>query len=252
MEHNVNDPPQDTQLFNQSSVENEEPYDPDANVVIPPSSQPAQSPAQYRSAPQVSEQNPALAGESVESNSELVSEQASTQQVVLEQQSVPLDPQVSNPPPFDQIVDQSTDSFQDMKQSDPAELSFDSLAENRPPNSAHAQESAASSGQDPYRFHETNAVHYSSPSAALAQCPAQSRLFIGNLATEKTSKEELASIFVKYGNILEISLKSSYGFIQFDTSSALEMAIQNENGRLVGGLRLGKSSLECKSFNIRL
>jgi RNA recognition motif-containing protein len=59
------------------------------------------------------------------------------------------------------------------------------------------------------------------------------------LATEKTNREEIASIFVKYGNILEISLKGSYGFVQFDNHVSCENAINSENRRLVGDLKLG-------------
>lgn len=44
------------------------------------------------------------------------------------------------------------------------------------------------------------------------------RLFIGNLPVEKTSKAELEGIFSRYGTILEVSLKASYGFIQYETA----------------------------------
>ena len=69
--------------------------------------------------------------------------------------------------------------------------------------------------------------------------PQDARLFVGNLAVEKTSMEELAQVFVKYGNILEISMKQSFAFVQFDNAAACTMAIQCENHRMIGDLRLG-------------
>lgn len=66
------------------------------------------------------------------------------------------------------------------------------------------------------------------------------RLFLGNLASEKTSKEELRDIFGKYGNIIEDPvLRRSFGFIQYDSSTAALEAIKGEQGRILGGLHLG-------------
>eukprot|EP00005_Dracoamoeba_jomungandri_P010900 CAMPEP_0174275144 /NCGR_PEP_ID=MMETSP0439-20130205/59668_1 /TAXON_ID=0 /ORGANISM="Stereomyxa ramosa, Strain Chinc5" /LENGTH=617 /DNA_ID=CAMNT_0015367225 /DNA_START=561 /DNA_END=2411 /DNA_ORIENTATION=- len=65
------------------------------------------------------------------------------------------------------------------------------------------------------------------------------RIFIGNLATEKTSHAELREIFSKYGRITEdIVLRKSFGFVQFATPEAARDAIKGENGRLIGGLRI--------------
>lgn len=70
--------------------------------------------------------------------------------------------------------------------------------------------------------------------------PPNSRLFMGNLASERTHAQEIAQIFTQYGNILEISLKGSYGFVQFDNADSCRNAIVGENRRLVGDLKLGK------------
>ena len=54
------------------------------------------------------------------------------------------------------------------------------------------------------------------------------RLFIGNLATDKTSKEEVDSIFRRYGNILDVSFYRSFGFVQYDSERAVMDAIKGE------------------------
>lgn len=65
------------------------------------------------------------------------------------------------------------------------------------------------------------------------------RIFVGNLASERTSRDELREVFKKYGDIVDIVLRKSFGFVQFDTPEAAMKAIEGENGRLVGGLHLG-------------
>lgn len=46
-------------------------------------------------------------------------------------------------------------------------------------------------------------------------------------------------MFAPYGNILEIVLKGSYGFVQFDNPEACRRAMENEAGRKVAGLSIG-------------
>jgi nuclear polyadenylated RNA-binding protein 3 len=58
---------------------------------------------------------------------------------------------------------------------------------------------------------------------------ANSRLFVGNLPAN-FSKESLFRIFHVYGTILQISLKNTYAFIQFDNSASVEAAIAKEYG----------------------
>lgn len=70
--------------------------------------------------------------------------------------------------------------------------------------------------------------------------PENCRVFIGNLASEKTSPEELKAIFGKYGNIVEEPvLRRSFGFIQYDNPVSVRKAIESENGRQIGGMRIG-------------
>lgn len=69
--------------------------------------------------------------------------------------------------------------------------------------------------------------------------PEGSRIFIGNLASEATSKKELRAIFEAYGPVDEVILHESYGFIQFHTPEAAANAIGKESGRSIGGRRIG-------------
>ncbi|CAG8477580.1 4377_t:CDS:2 [Ambispora leptoticha] len=54
--------------------------------------------------------------------------------------------------------------------------------------------------------------------------PVGSRLFLGNLSTHSTSKQELFDIFSPYGEILQISIKNSFGFVQYDNPERLEVS----------------------------
>jgi len=72
------------------------------------------------------------------------------------------------------------------------------------------------------------------------QYPNNCRIFLGNLASEKTSRAELFDIFGKYGNIVEdIVLRRSFGFVQYDNPQSAMAAIQGENGRIIGGIKVG-------------
>jgi RNA recognition motif-containing protein len=74
----------------------------------------------------------------------------------------------------------------------------------------------------------------------ISKYPPNSRIFIGNLPSEKTSKAELQQIFSKYGKVEDVILRRSFGFIQFDSTEAAMRAIQGEQGRIIGGLKTGK------------
>jgi RNA recognition motif-containing protein len=74
----------------------------------------------------------------------------------------------------------------------------------------------------------------------IPQRPPNCRIFLGNLASERTSKEELQRIFSKYGEIVEdIVMRRSFGFIQYDNPDSASAAIAGENGRMIGGMRVG-------------
>lgn len=70
--------------------------------------------------------------------------------------------------------------------------------------------------------------------------PPNCRIFIGNLASEATSKEELRSIFIKYGEITEDPIiRRCFGFIQYDNEESTQRAMKKENGRQIGHRKIG-------------
>ena len=56
--------------------------------------------------------------------------------------------------------------------------------------------------------------------------PPNSRLFVGNLASERVTKEEMEELFGKYGHIIEVSMHPSFGFVQFSSPAAAKAAME--------------------------
>ncbi|KAL8681279.1 MAG: hypothetical protein Q9186_002590 [Xanthomendoza sp. 1 TL-2023] len=68
--------------------------------------------------------------------------------------------------------------------------------------------------------------------------PAGSRLFVGNLYSEKVTKRDLFFVFHRYGRLAQISIKNAYGFIQFHLASCSSGAIQGEQGSTIRGRKI--------------
>ncbi|KAI9643589.1 nuclear polyadenylated RNA-binding protein 3 [Ciborinia camelliae] len=68
--------------------------------------------------------------------------------------------------------------------------------------------------------------------------PKGSRLFIGNLPSEKLTKRDLFHVFHKYGEIAQISIKQAFGFIQFHDAAACYKALEMEQGKEVRGRQM--------------
>ncbi|KAH7382866.1 hypothetical protein BKA64DRAFT_582931 [Cadophora sp. MPI-SDFR-AT-0126] len=68
--------------------------------------------------------------------------------------------------------------------------------------------------------------------------PLNSRLFIGNLPSEKVTKRDIFHVFHPYGKIAQISIKQAYGFVQFHDSTACFAALDREQGAEVRGKRM--------------
>ncbi|KAL1995064.1 hypothetical protein VTN49DRAFT_1251 [Thermomyces lanuginosus] len=68
--------------------------------------------------------------------------------------------------------------------------------------------------------------------------PQGSRLFVGNLPTERVTKRDLFHVFHKYGTITQISIKQAYGFIQFTDANACRQALQEEQGGVIRGRKI--------------
>ncbi|KAF2144552.1 uncharacterized protein K452DRAFT_295986 [Aplosporella prunicola CBS 121167] len=68
--------------------------------------------------------------------------------------------------------------------------------------------------------------------------PPGSRLFIGNLPTEKVTKRDIFHIFHRHGKLAQISIKQAYGFVQYLEADACHRALQHEQGSMVRGRKI--------------
>ncbi len=68
--------------------------------------------------------------------------------------------------------------------------------------------------------------------------PEGSRLFIGNLSSERVSKKEVFDIFGHYGDLAQISLKQAYGFVQYHTAAEGQAALNNLQGIEIKGRKV--------------
>jgi len=104
---------------------------------------------------------------------------------------------------------------------------------------------------DPKQFHADHFVFFKPPPRTISQLPLGSRMFVGNISSDRTNQAEIARIFAKYGNIYEIILRGTYGFIQFDTIAACEDAIKAESGKVIAGLTIGNQALSSSHCRLQ-
>ncbi|KAI7327580.1 hypothetical protein KC315_g7033 [Hortaea werneckii] len=62
------------------------------------------------------------------------------------------------------------------------------------------------------------------------QFPTGSRLFVGNLSSEKVTKRDIFHVFHPYGELAQISIKQAYGFVQFLRAEDCARALNGEQG----------------------
>lgn len=65
-----------------------------------------------------------------------------------------------------------------------------------------------------------------------------SRVFVGNLAAEKVTRQEVEQLFSEYGKVLGVSLHKSYGFVQFAEEECAKSSVKGLNGHSLHDLRL--------------
>ncbi|GAB1317555.1 nuclear polyadenylated RNA-binding protein 3 [Madurella fahalii] len=68
--------------------------------------------------------------------------------------------------------------------------------------------------------------------------PEGSRIFIGNLSSERVSKREVFDVFHRFGRLAQISLKNAYGFVQYHTVAEGQAAMQGAQGIELGGRKI--------------
>ena len=68
--------------------------------------------------------------------------------------------------------------------------------------------------------------------------PMGSRLFVGNLPSEKVTKRDLFFTFHKHGRLAQISIKQAYGFVQYLEASSCSAALAAEQGVEIRGRKV--------------
>ncbi|KAK4232016.1 hypothetical protein QBC38DRAFT_450869 [Podospora fimiseda] len=68
--------------------------------------------------------------------------------------------------------------------------------------------------------------------------PEGSRIFIGNLSSDRVSKREVFNYFSKFGRLAQISLKSAYGFVQYHTIAEGQACLLGAQGMEMGGRKI--------------
>ncbi|PKS11210.1 hypothetical protein jhhlp_002971 [Lomentospora prolificans] len=68
--------------------------------------------------------------------------------------------------------------------------------------------------------------------------PEGSRVFIGNLSSDKVSKRDVFDLFHRFGRLAQISLKSAFGFVQYHTLEEARAAVDNLQGVEVKGRKI--------------
>ena len=69
-----------------------------------------------------------------------------------------------------------------------------------------------------------------------------SRVFIGNLPSDKVGRQDIEKLFNAFGKVLGVSLHKSYGFVQFDDEESAKKAVAEMHGHKLHGLALGEQS----------
>ena len=66
------------------------------------------------------------------------------------------------------------------------------------------------------------------------------RVFIGNLAADRVTRQDVVKLFEAYGKVLGVSLHKSYGFVQFDKEENAQTAVKAIDGVMLEGLKVGE------------
>ncbi|KAF2747579.1 hypothetical protein M011DRAFT_494331 [Sporormia fimetaria CBS 119925] len=83
------------------------------------------------------------------------------------------------------------------------------------------------------------------------QFPPGSRLFIGNLPTEKVTKRDIFHRFFRHGKLAQISIKQAYGFVQFLDKESASEALREQQGSTVRGKKMHLEISKPQSRNAR-
>ena len=68
-----------------------------------------------------------------------------------------------------------------------------------------------------------------------------SRVFIGNLPSDKVTRKIVEDMFSEFGKVLGVSLHKSYGFVQYESEEDAKKAVEGTHRKLLEGSTLGKN-----------
>ena len=71
-----------------------------------------------------------------------------------------------------------------------------------------------------------------------------SRIFVGNLNTFTLTKDDVETIFKRYGRIIGISMHKGYAFVQYTNEYDARNAVSGEDQRVYASQQVGKSTSE--------
>lgn len=66
-----------------------------------------------------------------------------------------------------------------------------------------------------------------------------SRVFIGNMPSDKVTRLDMEKLFEPYGKLLGVSLHKSYGFVQYEKEEEAKKAVEAMHGHNLHGQVLG-------------
>ena len=69
------------------------------------------------------------------------------------------------------------------------------------------------------------------------------RVFIGNLPTDKMSRQDVEKIFMRHGKVTGVSIHNNFGFVQYEDEAAADAAVTKEHGQHFFGKKVGKAIL---------
>jgi nuclear polyadenylated RNA-binding protein 3 len=68
--------------------------------------------------------------------------------------------------------------------------------------------------------------------------PNGTRMFIGNLPSDRIGKKDIFRLFYPYGRLAQISIKQAYGFVQFYEKADCDDAIRSQQGMIITGRKV--------------
>jgi heterogeneous nuclear ribonucleoprotein C1/C2 len=68
----------------------------------------------------------------------------------------------------------------------------------------------------------------------------RSRVFVGNLNTAVVTKDDVRTIFERYGIVNAVSIHRGFAFVQYNAENCARNAVIGEDQRIYAGQQIGK------------